>query len=221
MGEHAKALHTWLLGLSMLLGVVGESGVITNPAWQKLLVGLAGAIGAFAVRVAAAWQPSEVKAAVAATKTDEPTLPPPHPGSTLRVLLPLAAVLSLTACNGALDKARIATTAAADLGLSSAKFVSDWNDQCEAGAVKLAQDNHVVEAKATAAKCRATYEKLDQAVKTYGAAVASTRAGVELAATMKKLDVGLVLRELLSAGKALKAALDAFGIAIPGIGGLL
>jgi flavin-dependent dehydrogenase len=116
-------------------------------------------------------------------------------------------------CSTALDKARIATTAAADLGLSSARFVADYNDACEGAALKLA--------KSAAEKCRATYEKLDQAVKTYGAAVASTRAGVELAATMKKLDIGLVLRELLSAGRALKAALEAFGIAIPGFGGLL
>jgi Flp pilus assembly protein TadG len=124
-------------------------------------------------------------------------------------------------CSTALDKARIATTAAADLGLSSARFVADYNDACEGAALKLAQANKPAEAKSAAEKCRATYEKLDQAVKTYGAAVASTRAGVELAATMKKLDIGLVLRELLSAGRALKAALEAFGIAIPGLGGLL
>jgi transposase len=138
--------------------------------------------------------------------------------------LPLPAlvfgVVLLSSCSSALDKARIATTAAADLGLSSAKFVADWNDACEGSAKKLAEANQVVESRAKRDECRATYDKLDKAVKTYGAAVAGTRAGVELAHTMKKLDLGVVLRELLSAGKALKGALAAFGIDVP-TGGLL
>lgn len=132
----------------------------------------------------------------------------------------LGAVMLWAGCAGALDKARIATTAAGDLGLSTAKFVADWNDACESDAKKLAEADRVIESRAARDKCRATYAKLDQAVKTYGFAVQGTRAGLELAATMKKLDLGIVLRELLNAGKALKAALAAFGVAVP-TGGLL
>lgn len=56
---NVKALHTWVLFASIVLGVVGESGVITSDAWRKLVVGLAGAVGALAVRMAAAWTAPE------------------------------------------------------------------------------------------------------------------------------------------------------------------
>jgi hypothetical protein len=62
MKEQAKALHFWLLLVSIVLGVVGESGVIHEVHWQKLCVGLAMAIGGLAVKYAAAWQSSDVKA---------------------------------------------------------------------------------------------------------------------------------------------------------------
>jgi hypothetical protein len=132
----------------------------------------------------------------------------------------LGAVLLWSGCSSALDKARIATTAASDLGLSTAKFVADWNVACEGEAKRLFEADKIREGDSKRAECRATYAKLDQAVKTYGAAVSGTRAGLELAATMKKLDLGVVLRELLQAGKALKGALAAFGIEVP-TGGLL
>jgi hypothetical protein len=62
MKEQAKALHFWLLLVSIVLGVVGESGVIREVHWQKLCVGLAMALGGLAVKYAASWQSSDVKA---------------------------------------------------------------------------------------------------------------------------------------------------------------
>ncbi len=128
-----------------------------------------------------------------------------------------AAALAMVGCGTALDKARIATTAAADLGLTTAKFVAQLNEQKEAAIIaQLEADHDVAKSRFTRDSWRNTYDKLDQAVKTYGVAVAGVRAGVELAAASKKLDLSKVLAELLKVGMALKGALLAFGVQIPG-----
>lgn len=131
--------------------------------------------------------------------------------------LGLACLLGALGCGTALDKARIATTAASDLGLSTARFVADLNEQKEYAIVsQLEIDGDAAKARAARTAWRKTYDHLDQAVKTYGAAVSSVRAGVELAASSKKLDLGKVLAELLKVGQALKAALSTFGVELPG-----
>ncbi len=128
-----------------------------------------------------------------------------------------ALALALVGCGTALDKARMATTAAADLGLSTGKFVAQLNEQKEGEIVaRLEADHDVVRSRAERDRWRNVYDKLDQAVKIYGAAVSGVRAGIEVAASSKKLDLSKVLAELLRVGQALKAALGAFGVDMPG-----
>lgn len=120
-------------------------------------------------------------------------------------------------CTNALDKARIATTAAADVGTATARFVGDYSEQCEAAATKLATVEHdVPRAREASAKCKHDFEIMDKAVRTYAVGVSGVRAGIELSTVTKKFDLGVVLRELLQLGRALKGALEAYGVQMPG-----
>jgi hypothetical protein len=129
-------------------------------------------------------------------------------------------LLTIAGCGTSdIVKAQQATTAAAQLGLSTGKLVATLNEQREAAIAKHAATD-VEAAKAERDKWRASYDGAEKAVKVYGAAIAGMRAAVEVAATSGRLDLGRVLAEIVKAGQLLKGALASFGIEMPG-GGLL
>jgi hypothetical protein len=116
-----------------------------------------------------------------------------------------------------IDKARIATTAASDVGTAAAPIIATWTEQCEASAKKLATVEHKpAEARLASERCKAAFDAMDKAITTYNAGVKALQAGVELAIIQQKFDLGSVLRALLQLGLALKQTLDVYGVQIPG-----
>jgi hypothetical protein len=135
------------------------------------------------------------------------------------LLLALAGVAMSGCALSKADKARLTATTLADVGLAAGKLVATINEQHEAELQALVVED-LAKAKAERVRWRGTYDHLDQAVKVYGVGVTGLRAGVELAAATGKLDLAKVLAEAAKLIAALKAALGAFGIELPG-GGLL
>lgn len=65
--EKLKDLHPVLIALGMLLGAVAAYIPPSSP-WHLRLLGAAGTIGSIGGWLARAWQPLEVKAALAASE---------------------------------------------------------------------------------------------------------------------------------------------------------
>ena len=130
-----------------------------------------------------------------------------------------AAALAMVGCAAPIVRARQAVTAAAALGTQAGNlFVAVDDQQQQAIARQLQIDHNVPAAEKARDEWRAKQGTAMKALKVYNATVASLGAFAEIRQPFEKTDLGKLLDGLAKAYGALKDALGAFGVAIPGVG---
>lgn len=131
-------------------------------------------------------------------------------------------ILVATGCaHSPTDKARQYGTGLADGGLAAGKFLASLNEQKEAEIMsQLEIDGDAAKARHAREAWRRIYDGCDKALKVFGAGVSGLRASIELAAAGKTLNLAKVMAEGLKLWTDLQAALNSFGVKVPGLGGV-
>ncbi len=125
--------------------------------------------------------------------------------------------LALVGCAPAVVRARQAVTAAATLGTNAGElFVAIDLAEQQAIAQQLAKDHDIPKAERSRDEWRAKQTVAVKALKTYNTAVSSLGALAEISVAGGKFDIGQLLGGLARAYGALKDALDAYGVKLPG-----
>lgn len=125
--------------------------------------------------------------------------------------------LALAGCAAPIVHARQAVTAASALGTQAGNlFVAVDDQQQQAIARQLQVDRDVAKAEASRDAWRAKQATAVRALKVYNATVSSLGAFAEIRTPFQKTDLGKLLDGLAKAYGALKDALAAFGVAMPG-----
>ena len=133
----------------------------------------------------------------------------------MRALI-VALALFVAACASPLVTAQRSVSAAATLGAAAGELVISVNaerDQAIAGQVLL--DHDVAKAEKARAEWHAQRDKAMQALRTYNAIVVAAGATAMLAGS-KQISLGAILISLSDAYTALKSAMDAYGVKLPG-----
>jgi hypothetical protein len=147
----------------------------------------------------------------------EPVIPPPFPGSSARVLLPLLGLLALGGCAPQIVRARQAVSAASTLGTQAGElFVAVVESEQRGIARQLAQDHDLAKADRLRDEWRGKQATATKALKVYNTTVSGLGALAELSTAGGKFDIGQLLGGLARAYTQLRDVLDVFGVALPG-----